>query len=146
MFVPIMMTVLGVVDTVALAALLGILNATLVARAAFRHVPWRTVLLLLVGSVVGMPIGLWLLLGLPAEALRAMVAVSSILMAAGIAWGLRWRAPGTAGVLGVGLVSGILSTSTAMNGPPIVLFLLFCVYGLSGYVLWALGKRARPRP
>jgi CDP-diacylglycerol--serine O-phosphatidyltransferase len=29
--------------------------------------------------------------------------------------------------------------------PPIVLFLLFCAYGLSGYVLWALGKRARPR-
>jgi len=30
--------------------------------------------------------------------------------------------------------------------PPIVLFLLFCAYGLSGYVLWALGKRPRPRP
>ena len=30
--------------------------------------------------------------------------------------------------------------------PPIVLFLLFCAYGLSGYVLWALGKRAKPRP
>jgi CDP-diacylglycerol---serine O-phosphatidyltransferase len=30
--------------------------------------------------------------------------------------------------------------------PPIVLFLLFCAYGLSGYALWALGKRAKPRP
>ena len=30
--------------------------------------------------------------------------------------------------------------------PPIVLFLLFCAYGLSGYVLWAMGVRARPLP
>jgi CDP-diacylglycerol--serine O-phosphatidyltransferase len=28
--------------------------------------------------------------------------------------------------------------------PPIVLFLLFCCYGVSGYVLWALGTRAKP--
>jgi len=30
--------------------------------------------------------------------------------------------------------------------PPIVLFLLFCGYGLSGYVLWAMGVRAKPLP
>jgi len=30
--------------------------------------------------------------------------------------------------------------------PPLVLFLLFCCYGLSGYVLWAMGTRARPLP
>ena len=30
--------------------------------------------------------------------------------------------------------------------PPIVLFLFFCCYGVSGYVLWALGTRAKPAP
>ena len=30
--------------------------------------------------------------------------------------------------------------------PPIVLFLLFCCYGISGYVLWAMGIRAKPLP
>jgi CDP-diacylglycerol--serine O-phosphatidyltransferase len=30
--------------------------------------------------------------------------------------------------------------------PPIVLFLLFCCYGLSGYVLYAMGVRAKPLP
>ncbi len=30
--------------------------------------------------------------------------------------------------------------------PPIVLFLLFCCYGVSGYVLWAMGTRAKPAP
>jgi CDP-diacylglycerol--serine O-phosphatidyltransferase len=32
------------------------------------------------------------------------------------------------------------------SDPPIVLFLLFCCYGVSGYVFWALGKRPRRAP
>jgi len=39
----------------------------------------------------------------------------------------------------------VLGFVLVSSDPPIVLFLLFCAYGLSGYVLWALGKRARPR-
>ena len=30
--------------------------------------------------------------------------------------------------------------------PPVVLFLLFCGYGISGWVLWAMGVRAKPLP
>jgi CDP-diacylglycerol--serine O-phosphatidyltransferase len=40
----------------------------------------------------------------------------------------------------------VLGFVLVSSDPPIVLFLLFCAYGLSGYVLWALGKRAKPRP
>jgi CDP-diacylglycerol--serine O-phosphatidyltransferase len=40
----------------------------------------------------------------------------------------------------------VLGFVLVSSDPPIVLFLLFCAYGLSGYVLWALGKRPRPRP
>ena len=39
----------------------------------------------------------------------------------------------------------VLGFVLIVSDPPIVLFLLFCAYGLSGYVLWALGKRAKPR-
>ncbi len=38
----------------------------------------------------------------------------------------------------------VLGFVLVSSDPPIVLFLLFCCYGLSGYVLWALGKRPRP--
>ena len=38
----------------------------------------------------------------------------------------------------------VLGFVLVSSDPPIVLFLLFCAYGLSGYVLWALGKRVRP--
>jgi CDP-diacylglycerol--serine O-phosphatidyltransferase len=40
----------------------------------------------------------------------------------------------------------VLGFVLVSSDPPIVLFLLFCAYGLSGYVMWALGKRPRPRP
>jgi len=40
----------------------------------------------------------------------------------------------------------VLGFVLVSSDPPIVLFLLFCCYGLSGYVLWALGKRAKPLP
>jgi CDP-diacylglycerol--serine O-phosphatidyltransferase len=38
----------------------------------------------------------------------------------------------------------VLGFVLVSSDPPIVLFLLFCCYGLSGYVLWALGKRSKP--
>ena len=45
-----------------------------------------------------------------------------------------------------GILLIVLGFVLVSSDPPIVLFLLFCAYGLSGYVFWALGKRPRPRP
>ena len=38
----------------------------------------------------------------------------------------------------------VLGFVLVSSDPPIVLFLLFCAYALSGYVLWILGRRAKP--
>jgi CDP-diacylglycerol--serine O-phosphatidyltransferase len=38
----------------------------------------------------------------------------------------------------------VLGFVLVSSDPPIVLFLLFCGYGVSGYVLWALGRRLKP--
>jgi CDP-diacylglycerol--serine O-phosphatidyltransferase len=40
----------------------------------------------------------------------------------------------------------VLGFVLVSSNPPVVLFLLFCGYGFSGYVLWALGRRPKPRP
>jgi CDP-diacylglycerol--serine O-phosphatidyltransferase len=42
-------------------------------------------------------------------------------------------------------LAGVLGFVLITFDPPIVLFLLFCVYGLSGYVMWALRRARRVR-
>ena len=84
-------------------------------------------------------------------------------------WGLQWVAGFLALYAGLTMVSNVpfysfkginfrksvpfwalllvvLGFALVSFDPPIVLFVLFCGYGVSGYVLWALGQRARPRP
>ncbi len=121
--VPLFVAVLDVRDTVVIVTLLGLLNSSLVARQVWRHVPWRTVSWLFAGSLAGMPIGLAVLLFAPEDALRFGVGVSTIVMTAALASGLTLGDGGIGSELGVGMVSGVLNTSTSMNGPPVVLYL-----------------------
>lgn len=121
--VPLFVTVLDVKDTVVITTLLGLTNNAIVARTAWRHVPWRAVCWMFAGSLAGMPAGLAVLLFAPEDALRMGVGVSTIVMAAALASGLRFRSSSIASELGVGVVSGVLNTSTSMNGPPVVLYL-----------------------
>jgi CDP-diacylglycerol--serine O-phosphatidyltransferase len=84
-------------------------------------------------------------------------------------WGLRWVAGFLALYCGLTMVSNapfysfkeinfrksvpfwtllliVLGFVLVSFDPPIVLFLLFCAYGLSGHVLWALRRRAKSLP
>jgi hypothetical protein len=121
--VPLFVTVLDVRDAVVLTTLLGLLNNVIVARTAWRHVPWHAVGPMLAGALAGMPLGLAALLLAPEDAIRLGVGVSTLVMAAALASGLRFGDRSVASELGVGLISGVLNTSTSMNGPPVVLYL-----------------------
>lgn len=109
-------------QAVPLSAMLSFLNANRVAQQTRGETPWRLVLLLLLGSLVGLPLGLQVLLYLSPDLLRFLVGTVSASMALAIAVGFRWPHSDRASLL-TGFVSGILSTSTAINGPPIVLYL-----------------------
>ena len=109
-------------QAVPLSAMLSFLNANRVAQQTRGETPWRLVVLLLVGSLVGLPFGLQVLLYLSPDVLRFLVGAVSALMALAIAIGFRWSHSDRASLL-TGFVSGVLSTSTAINGPPIVLYL-----------------------
>ena len=109
-------------QAVPLSAMLSFLNANRVAQQTRGETPWRLVLLLLLGSLVGLPLGLQILLYLSPDLLRFLVGTVSASMALAIAVGFRWPHSDKASFL-TGFVSGILSTSTAINGPPIVLYL-----------------------
>lgn len=121
--VPFLVIVLDVRDVVVLTAIPALLNSALVVRIVRLHVPWRTVAVLLAGSFAGMPIGLVVLLNAPDEALRIAVGVVSIALALALAGGRSLGLRGAYGELGAGFASGVLNTSTSMNGPPVVLYL-----------------------
>jgi hypothetical protein len=38
----------------------------------------------------------------------------------------------------------VVAISIVASSPSLVLFALFMAYGFSGYVMWAMGHRARP--
>jgi uncharacterized membrane protein YfcA len=121
--VPFLVVVLDVKDAVVIVALASQLNTALVARGVWRHVPVRGVVTMLAGSFIGMPLGLLVLLFAPEDALRLAVGVAAITMAAAIVLGLRYGGADRHGELLAGALSGALSTSTGMNGPPVVLYL-----------------------
>jgi hypothetical protein len=102
---------------------LGWLNSTLVAHVTRDRIPVRTVAVMLFGSFVGMPVGLLVLLFAPEDVLRLGVGVASVAMASALMLGLRWGGRDVPTELLAGGVSGVLNTSTGMNGPPIVLYL-----------------------
>jgi uncharacterized membrane protein YfcA len=121
--VPFLIIVLEPEQVVVLTSLLALTNSALVAGRVFDRVPWPTVGRMLAGSLAGMPLGLMVLLFAPDDALRIGVGVASILMALALRSGLTFERRGTAGELIAGATSGVLNTSTSMNGPPVVLYL-----------------------
>jgi uncharacterized membrane protein YfcA len=91
-----------------------------------RHLPdWRSVWILFAGSLVGSPIGIWLLTALPVSVMRAAIGVT--LIAAVV---VLWRQPrfgkepSLAIGFGTGIVSGLLNGSTGFAGPPVILYFL----------------------
>lgn len=81
-----------------------------------RAVTWQ----LLLAGAVGMPLGLWLLTSLGDRALTALMAGSVLLALALVVSGVQLRG-GRPVTWATGFTSGVLLTSTGMNGPPLVL-------------------------
>ena len=108
------------------------LSLLLVMLAGLRQLPkirhladWRSVWILVAGSLLGSPIGIWILTALPANVTRVVIGVT--LIAAVIAL---WRQPRFAKEpslpvgLGTGIISGVLNGSTGFAGPPVILYFL----------------------
>jgi uncharacterized protein len=86
---------------------------------------WRVIRPLYLSSLAGMPIGMALLLWGPSRALKAAIAAVTATFAILMLTRLRPRLAGGAfETVAVGVLSGVLSTSTSLNGPPVALSLL----------------------
>jgi uncharacterized membrane protein YfcA len=112
----------------------AVVTSTLVGTAALlplvfevrRHIQIPRVAPLLLGSLTGIPAGIWLLGWIDPKALEILVGALVITMSLLLYFGPRSRQPQTGAIpsVMVGALSGMLRASTSMGGPPAVLYLI----------------------
>lgn len=117
---PLLVLVVPVPDALVIMALLGILSTAWqgIALRADRVRP--LVRRLVVATYAGMPVGLVILNVLDDRILRAAVGVGVLAATGALASGVQLRGVGPVVDYSLGLLSGVLSTSIGVNGPPLV--------------------------
>lgn len=93
--------------------------------AVWRKIEWRSLGWLFIGACVATPVGAYVLANVPSNSIRIgiglIVLVGSYLIWRGYAWKSE---PGPSATVAVGTAFGLLNGSTALGGPPVILFYL----------------------
>jgi hypothetical protein len=130
--VPLLALVMPVDTAVVVGSIASLAMSVVTATLDRAHVQWRTATFIVAIAVVAMPLGLYLLVALPASALTALVGVS-VLVSTFLVW-LRPTLPDRRGTLvGIGLLVGLLTTATGTNGPPLVAAFQSLGYGKQAF-------------
>jgi hypothetical protein len=115
--------VLPPVEVVPMVLLFEVASSLQLLPAVWRAIDWRSIVVLFAGAMLATPIGVYALAAVPADPIRVaigvIVLVGCLLIRQGFAWTGR---PSRAATLGIGGIFGILNGSTAMGGPPVILF------------------------
>lgn len=123
--VPMLALIIKPVMVVPLVLCLEIVASILILPGMRHEVHVRSVAWLALGSVAGVPLGIYGLATQSDDVMRLVIAVIVLLSVAAIGGGLRLaRQPGAGATVAVGAVSGLLNGATAMAGPPVILFYL----------------------
>ncbi|HWS38462.1 MAG TPA: sulfite exporter TauE/SafE family protein [Actinoplanes sp.] len=115
--VPLVSVLTGPVDAVVGTTVLAAIINLFAVRKDHHHIRRRTAGTVLLAGLAGLPFGLLLLTLLPAGTLTILIALCVLAGAFAIWRGLRIRSGGAA-VAAAGFLSGVLTTSTGVNGPP----------------------------
>jgi uncharacterized protein len=89
----------------------------------WRDVHWRSLSPLLIGCLIGTPLGVWLLANTPAPPMQVALGVF-VLVATLLLWlGFALKSmPGRAASTAVGAASGLANGAFGIGGPPVILF------------------------
>jgi uncharacterized membrane protein YfcA len=89
---------------------------------SWQHVHWQALGWLVVGCLIGTPIGVYVLARAPAAPLKIALASIVLIVAVLLARGFALRSlPGRLGITSTGLVSGVLNGALGVGGPPVVI-------------------------
>jgi uncharacterized protein len=91
--------------------------------AVWREVHWRTLVPLIIGAVIGTPLGVWFLSTMPAAPMQIALGVFVIasVWLLWIGYSLRTM-PGRAATVAAGAASGLANGAFGIGGPPAILF------------------------
>jgi uncharacterized membrane protein YfcA len=108
---------------VVLITIYGAVFAIVVLLQLRRDVTLREIIPMLVGTMAGMPLGVWILASVPGEAVNRIIGFVLVVVAL-----LEWRGlypgrlHGWQWGLGAGLLSGLLGGGFGTPGPPVILY------------------------
>jgi len=118
--VPLMTLVTDPRTAVVVMALAALLQTGVTTAREHGAVRWSDTRWLLAACLVGLPIGVVVLRAAPARVLTALIAVCALGGVVVVWRDLRLARPGRLAMALAGLVTGVLTTSTGTNGPPLV--------------------------
>ena len=111
--------------------LLEIVASAYLIAGNWRKVAWKSLGWLSLGVILGTPVGGWLLGFLPETLLKLVIAGIVIVLAGLLRVGFHPKqALGKVGTVTTGMVSGLFNGSTALGGPPVVLFFFSATGGV----------------
>ena len=121
---PILLLFLSPAAVVVINILLSMLSNIMVLMHSFARIDVKRVLHMALSSLLGIPVGVWIIGVIAPSVLKVFIGAVIICFAVLLAFGFGKafsRERLSSGV--TGLISGVLSTSTSLAGPPVVLFM-----------------------
>lgn len=117
--VPLLSFLIGPVPAVVAATIASMAISVAVVIDDRRFIRWRETTVFTVTGIIGMPLGLWVINHVSDRVLTGVIAAAMLVSTALVASGASIRStPVTDSAVGV--TSGLMLTSTGLNGPPLV--------------------------
>lgn len=122
---PLLVLVLGPFTGILLTNALGVITSLIVLTQVWRHVDLRKFALLAPASLIAVLPGAWVALTVPSAPLAIIVGSLTFSALLGVLLSERLRVfRGRAGAISAGALSGFMSASAGVGGPPITLYAL----------------------
>ena len=122
-YLPVASQFLGPIEAMVTLVFVDCLGPLVAIPRAVRESDWPDLRTLLIGLLIGMPFGIWLLLSIPAETFRLSISIVSLLLLAALIFGVRYTGRLSRNkVFGVGGAAGVLGGAVGLPGPPVILF------------------------